>query len=124
MNIFRNAFKHISFLKELSIENFSKKDDPTYQSAKLILDKDAVLYYILGTNIILSAHSDQFKSTPNSCLWYIILESDDKKIKLIAPIDKEVVLSHVDEELMAEIEFYANLCISGLTNKAAQENGE
>lgn len=108
MNKYKDAFKEIDSIKEISLDEFDSSNHGFYSSVKSILDKEGVLYCIPGTPVILSAHSDQFQKNPNELMWYVISEQKSGKISMVDNIEESDAVEMLGE-IAVEIFFYANL---------------
>lgn len=107
-NIYVEAFKNITCIRELLEEDFASS---ALTSASVAISKGAVIYRILGTKFILMAHSNQFKNTPNQISWYKIcsVDGESSKITSIDFVDNEEIKNLLITDYYEEIMFFASL---------------
>lgn len=104
-NIYTEALKNVSCVDFLTDDDFS---EPALSSAKSVIAKGADLYKLLGRKVILMAHSDQFKSTPNEISWYTYETDHDRRINYIYQVDHDYVKENLDNDMYEEIIFYVS----------------
>jgi hypothetical protein len=115
LNIYTEAFKNISCLQELTIDDFCLG---ALSSAKVVTEKGAKLYQLLGTKYVIMTHSDQFSTTKNKITWYVLTllnykflsedstETDsDQRIGIIKLVDGDIECL-IPNEMYEEIMFY------------------